>query len=343
MISSSSWRERRVLVTGATGLVGSWLVKDLIERGAHVVAFVRDLDPNSEFVRSGASQRVSIANGELEDYSAIERAINENEVNVVFHLGAQAIVSAARRSPLATMESNIRGTYNLLEACRVHRDLVEAVVVASSDKAYGESGQLPYVETMRLAGTQPYEVSKSCADLISQSYHSTYGLPVAIARCGNIYGGGDLNWNRIIPSTIRACLQGLAPVIRSDGTFVRDYIYVKDVVSAYICIAESLMNKLVIGEAFNISPAKAYSVIEVVAAVQTALSCLDLMPIIEDRAKGEIHSQYLDGEKTQRLLGWNASFSLEQGLLETISWYKDFFHIETAYSEQANREDVCHA
>jgi CDP-glucose 4,6-dehydratase len=343
MISNNSWNERRVLVTGATGLVGSWLVKALVDQGAHVVAFVRDLEPNSEFTRSGICQKVSIANGELEDYKAIERAVNENEVSVVFHLGAQAIVSTARRSPLATMESNIRGTYNVLEACRVHRELVEAVIVASSDKAYGESSQLPYVETMRLAGTQPYEVSKSCADLISQSYYSTYELPIAIARCGNIYGGGDLNWNRIIPGTIRACLQGLAPVIRSDGTFVRDYVYVKDVVSAYICMADSLLTKSVIGEAFNISPAKAYSVVEIVEAIQKTSNCVHLPPIIENRAKGEIHSQYLDGDKTQRLLGWHPSFSLEQGLVETIAWYSAYLKIDNAQNGQSNKGNVCHA
>lgn len=249
------WKERKVLVTGATGIVGSWLVKELCGLGAQVVAFVRDSDPQSEFFRSGDYRRVSVVNGMLEDFWAVERSINDHEINTIFHLAAQPIVGVAHRMPLQTFEANVRGTYHLMEACRLHHRKVERVVVASSDKAYGEQPQLPYTEDMPLQGKFPYEVSKSCADLITQSYFHTYGVPVSVARCGNIYGGGDLNWSRIIPGTIRAFLQRESPVIRSDGKYVRDYLYVKDVVNGYLCMAEQMEKKEVKGHAFNFSPA----------------------------------------------------------------------------------------
>ena len=227
-------------MTGATGFVGSWLVKALVRRKAQVVALVRDLDHQSELVRSGAIRRVTVVNGCLEDFAALERAINEHEVDTVFHLAAQAIVGAALRNPLPTFEANIRGTYNLLEACRIHAGLVKAVVVASSDKAYGDHEDLPYTEQHALIGRHPYDVSKSCTDLIATTYHHTYGMPVTIARCGNIYGGGDLNWSRIVPGTIRSLLDRQRPVLRSDGTMIRDYFYVEDAVSAYLALAERI-------------------------------------------------------------------------------------------------------
>src|ERR1700742_2229161 len=230
------WRDRSVYVTGATGMVGYWLVKDLIAAGARVVCLVRDPDPQSGFYRSGDYQKVSLVQGDIENYASLERAINDHEVETVFHLAAQPIVGVAHRNPLPTFETNVRGTYNLLEACRVHSSLVKRVVIASSDKAYGEHDDLPYTEGMALQGKHPYEVSKSCADLITQAYQHTYALPVAILRCGNIYGGGDLNWSRIVPYAIRCFLEGKRPVIRSDGKFVRDYIYVKDVSRSYMTV-----------------------------------------------------------------------------------------------------------
>jgi CDP-glucose 4,6-dehydratase len=317
------WSDKRVFVTGATGLVGSWLVKALLESGARVTALVRDTDPQSEFYRSGDYLRTSIASGQLEDYETLERAINENEVDTVFHLAAQPIVGAAYRSPLQTFESNIRGTYNLLEGCRQLRGLVKRVVVASSDKAYGNQPNLPYTEDMPLQGQQPYEVSKSCADLIAQSYAVTYNLPITIARCGNIYGGGDLNWNRIIPDTIRSCLRGVPLVIRSDGQFVRDYIYVKDVARAYMQLAECMENPQVRG-GFNFSPGKAVTVLELVASIQQLMDCQHLAPIIQNSAQGEIRSQYLDSTRAHQLLGWQPNFTLEQGLAETIDWYRAY-------------------
>ena len=319
------WAGRHVLVTGATGIVGSWLVKDLLAREAHVVALVRDPDPQTELWRSGDWRRIAIVQGRVEDFWTLERAINEHEIETVFHLAAQPIVGVAHRSPLQTFEANIRGTYNVLEACRQHQGSgVRRVVIASSDKAYGTQAQLPYTEDLPLQGQHPYEVSKSCADLIAIAYHRTYGLPVAVARCGNIFGGGDLNWSRIVPDTIRACLRGVRPVIRSDGTFVRDYIYVKDVSQAYLRLAEGLDDERVRGEAFNFSPERPVTVLELVARIQRLAGREDLVPDIRNTARGEIHSQYLDASKAGRVLGWSPRYSLDDGLTETIAWYREY-------------------
>ena len=240
-MKNSFWHNQRVLVTGATGLVGSWLVKELIASRAQVTILTRDLSPLSELVLSEDYKRTQVIHGDLESYKTVERAVSQSECKIIIHLAAQAIVPIAKRSPLLTFESNIRGTYHILEAARVHRDYVKALVFASSDKAYGASDSLPYLEHMPLAGQEPYEVSKSCADLICQSYFKSYALPVAIARCGNIYGGGDLNFSRIVPGTIKSLLSGERPIVRSDGTFIRDYIYVKDTVQAYLNLTQKCM------------------------------------------------------------------------------------------------------
>ncbi len=324
-MTSGDWSGRRVLVTGATGLVGSWLIKDVLARNARVVALVRDPDPQTELYRSGDWRRTSIVQGSLQDYWTLERAINEHGIDTVFHLGAQPIVSVAHRSPLQTFEANIRGTYNLLEACRVHQGtLVKRVVVASSDKAYGTQSHLPYTEDMPLQGRHPYEVSKSCTDLLAMSYHHTYGLPVAIARCGNIFGGGDLNWSRIVPDTVRSCLRGVRPIIRSDGSFLRDYIYVKDVSRAYLRLAEGLDDDRIKGEAFNFSPEHAVSVLDMVTRIQRLMGQEQLVPQILNAAEGEINSQYLDATKARRELGWAPHYGLDEGLAETIAWYRDY-------------------
>ena len=330
----SFWTDRRVFVTGATGMVGSWTVKELLRAGAHVVALIRDADPRSELYRSGDYLRTAVVQGCLEDFWSLERAINEHEIDTVFHLAAQPIVGAAQRFPLQTFEANIRGTYNLLEACRIHEQLVRRVVIASSDKAYGKQTDLPYTEETPLNGRHPYEVSKSCADLIAQAYHSSYDLPIAIARCGNIFGGGDLNWNRIVPGTICSLLRGQRPVIRSDGTYVRDYIYVKDVARAYIQVAEQLSDARVEGEAFNFSPSRPLSVMELVDAIRRVMGCEHIEPQVLNNAEGEIHSQYLDAGKAQRVLGWKPHYSLEDGLAETVAWYK------AALEPERNREAV---
>jgi CDP-glucose 4,6-dehydratase len=323
--SDGFWQGRHVFVTGAAGLVGSWLIQNLLRVRARVVALIHHPDPQSNLYRSRFYRDISIVQGNLEDYGTLEYAINKYEIDTVFHLAAQPIVGVAHRSPLQTFEANIRGTYNLLEACRQHSNLVKRIVVASSDKAYGTHDVLPYTEDMALQGKYPYEVSKSCADLICQTYYHAYDLPVTIARCGNIYGGGDLNWSRIIPDAIRCCLSGRQLEIRSDGTFVRDYIYVKDVTTAYMRLAESLEDPRVKGRAFNFSPWQPLSVLELVEQIQQLWDCPALEPRILNNAKGEIHSQYLDSSKAREILGWQPRYTLSQGLQETITWYKDYF------------------
>lgn len=327
-MNGAFWRGRRVLVTGATGVVGSWLVKRLLATDASVVALVRDADPQTEFYRSGDYKRTSIVQGRVEDFWTLERCINEHEVQTIFHLAAQPIVSVAQRFPLQTFESNVRGTYNLLEACRIHEQFVESVIVASSDKAYGEQTALPYTETLPLEGRHPYEVSKSCADLITHAYYHTYGLPVAVARCGNIFGGGDLNWSRLVPGTVRSFLRRERPVIRSDGTYVRDYIFVDDVVAAYVRLAECIDDEHVRGGAFNFSLEQPVTVLDLVGRIQEAMRCADIEPDVRNEASGEIHSQYLDSTKAREVLAWAPRLSLDEGLARTIKWYREFLASE---------------
>ncbi|MDQ1439323.1 MAG: hypothetical protein QOK43_2952 [Acidimicrobiaceae bacterium] len=315
------WTESRVLVTGATGMVGSWLTRRLVDEGAYVVALIRDADPQSELLRSGTIERVSVVNGRLEDYESVERAVNEHDVDTVFHLGAQTIVGTAQRSPMQTLAANVQGTWNVLETARVHPELVKRVVVASSDKAYGEQPDLPYREDMPLTGRAPYEVSKSCTDLVTQSYAMTYGVPAVIARCGNIYGGGDLNWSRIVPGTIRSLVHRQQPVIRSDGTFLRDYLYVDDVVDAYLVLARALDDPDMYGEAFNFSDESPLSVMDIYRAVCDAAG-VDVEPLIQNKAVGEIKDQYLSAAKARERLGWKAGFDLRAGLERTLTWYE---------------------
>ena len=323
-MSSTGWEGRRALVTGATGMVGSWLVKDLLEAGVHVTALVLDLDPQSELVRSGDLERCAVVNGRLEDLETLERAVTLHEVDTVFHLGAQTLVGVAHRAPLGTWEANVRGTYNLLEVCRRHEDLVERVVVASSDKAYGASDALPYTEETPLAAQHPYEVSKAAADLIAQSYHHTYELPVAVARCGNVYGGGDLNWSRIVPGTVRAFLRDERPVLRSDGRFVRDYLYVRDAAAAYVSLADALGRDGVAGSAFNFSDESPLTVLALVAEIAERMDKRALEPIVLDAAVGEIRDQVLSAQRAKTVLGWQPRHERGAGLDETIAWYEDF-------------------
>ena len=304
-------------------MVGSCLVRELLARGARVVGLIHDADPQSELFRSGDAARVSVVNGALEQPGCVERAINEHEVDTVFHLGAQTIVGTALRSPVPTFEANLRGSYHLLDACRHHRGLVQRVVIASSDKAYGEHEVLPYTEDMPLLARHPYDVSKSCTDLIAQCYFASYGVPVAIARCGNIYGGGDLNWSRVVPGTIRSVLSGERPIIRSDGKFVRDYLYVHDTVSAYLALAEHVARPEVAGQAFNFSTESPLNVLEVVAQIQ-ALAGTALEPKILNQARNEIRSQHLSATRARTVLGWKVQFDLASGIAATLPRYRDF-------------------
>ncbi|TAK24789.1 MAG: NAD-dependent epimerase/dehydratase family protein [Chloroflexota bacterium] len=325
MTDGARWRGRTVFLTGATGLVGSWTARLLLEQGARVVALVRDLDPRCELARSGDLQRVTVVNGELENYALLERALGDHEIDTVIHLGAQTIVGTANHSPMGTFESNIRGTYNLLEACRVHRNRVARIAVASSDKAYGDQPILPYDETMPVAGRHPYDVSKSCTDLIARAYYETYRLPIVVARCGNIFGGGDLNWSRIVPGTIRSLLRDEDIVLRGDGQHIRDYIYVKDVAHAYALIADRAGESGVSGEAFNFSTEIPLSVLDMVRAIQDAHGPSRSELRIENRATGEIRHQHLSAAKARASFAWSPTFGLDDALRETIAWYRDYF------------------
>ena len=302
------------------------MVEALLKQGAFVTCLVRDWVWGSRLAATGAWERVNVVRGELEDYELLLRTLNEYEINTVFHLGAQTIVGTSARSALSTFESNIRGTWNLLEACKNLSRLVERVVVASSDKAYGEHSQLPYTEETPLQGRFPYDVSKSCADLIALSYYATYQVPLAITRCGNLFGGGDLNFNRLIPGTIRSLLQDQAPVIRSDGKFIRDYFYVVDAVNAYLALAEHLLQEGITGLAFNFGLEQPLSVLKVVEIVTELMGKTTLQPIIQNEASHEILRQFLDCTKAHRLLAWQPQYTLEQGLQQTIAWYKAYFN-----------------
>ena len=320
----SFWRDRNVLVTGATGLLGGWVVEDLLERGARVVTLVRDWTPDSRLVGEGLLERTCVVRGDLVDYEVVVRALNEYEVDSVFHLGAQTIVTTAARSPLSTFEANIKGTWTLLEACRVNPKLVERVIVASSDKAYGIHDELPYTEQASLLGSFPYDASKACADTIAMSYFHTYGLPVTVTRCANLFGGGDLNWNRLIPGTIRSALRDEPPLIRSDGSFVRDYFFVRDAAKAYIELAEQMPRDDVVGEAFNFGIQQPYSVLEVVERLLRVMDKQGLEPHILNEASAEIPKQYLDCTKARERLDWRPAWSFEEGLDQTVAWYRRF-------------------
>lgn len=322
-MTNGFWRDRPVLMTGATGLVGSWLTRRLIEAGADVVCLVRDWVPQSELVRSQLVDRVKVVRGDVRDRDVLERALGEYGADTVIHLAAQTIVGIANRNPISTFETNVQGTWNLLESCR-RSPAVHSIVIASSDKAYGDQDTLPYTEEAPLQGRHPYDVSKSCADLIAHAYAKTYGLPVAITRCGNFYGGGDLNWERIVPGTIRSVLRGERPIIRSDGQYIRDYFYVEDGAAAYMLLAEQLYQRQELrGMAFNFSNELQVTVLDLVNRVLRAMGS-DLEPDVRNEASNEIRHQYLSAERARCLLKWSPLFTMEQGLSRTIQWYREF-------------------
>lgn len=323
------WLDRSVLVTGCTGLLGSWMVAELVHRGAKVTGLVRDWMPKSRLYTDDWDKKINLVHGCVEDLYTLQRAIAEYEVDTVFHLAAQTIVGVANREPLGTFEANIKGTWNLLEACRQVGG-VSRIVIASSDKAYGDQEILPYDEKTPLQGEHPYDVSKSCADLISRTYYVSYGLPVCITRCGNFYGGGDLNFNRIVPDTIRSALRDKPVTIRSDGSYIRDYFYVKDGVLAYLHLAEQMDREEILGEAFNFSNELQITVLELVRKIFALMNKTHLEPIILNRAKNEIKHQYLSAQKARKSLNWHPEYTLDRGLQETIQWYEAFYkHLDS--------------
>jgi len=316
------WKDRNVFVTGCTGLLGSWLTKALVESGANVTGLIRDLVPKSNLNWSGFNDKINIVRGEVEDYFLLQRVMDEYEIDTVFHLAAQTIVTIANRNPISTFESNIKGTWNVLEACR-RALLVRRAIVASSDKAYGDQEALPYNENTPLEGKHPYDVSKSCTDLLCGAYFETYKLPVCVTRCGNFYGGGDLNFNRIVPGTIRSVLNKEPPIIRSDGLLVRDYFYIEDGVEAYLLLAEKMEKLGIQGEAFNFSNEIQVTVLELVEKILKVMKS-NLKPKILRESTNEIKHQYLSAKKARETLKWKPKYTLEEGLRRTIKWYEDF-------------------
>lgn len=321
--NKSVWSQRKVLVTGGSGFLGSWLTLRLVQYGAEVVGIVRGDNQNSLLSISNTRQKIRVEYGDLTDYRLVERVINERSIDTVFHLGAQAIVKKGRKAPYQTFESNIRGTYTLLDACRVHKDQVKRILVASSDKAYGYSPLLPYKEDMPLSGVDPYEVSKSCTDLVANSYAKTYGLPIVILRCGNIFGGGDLNWDRIVPGAMRALILGEILEIRSSDDFVRDYIYVEDVVDAYLYASQYLDYAKTPNTAFNISQGNPITVSELLNRIR--LETNRPLEIKEQPdCAGELREQFLDSELARSELGWVPRHALAEGITKTLAWYENF-------------------
>ena len=320
-MNNKFWQDKRVFITGAAGLLGSWLTAELLDQGADIVGLIRDRVPQSPLVLTSNISRINIVHGNICDYALMERVIAEYEVDTVFHLAAQTQVGIANRAPVSTFETNIKGTWVVLEAAR-HNPTVQRVLVASSDKAYGDQTELPYHEDSPMQGLHPYDVSKSCADLIARTYANTYDLSVAVTRFANLYGGGDLNWNRLIPGTMRSVLRGERPIVRSDGTFKRDYIYVRDAVRGYMMLAEQFDQVAISGEAFNFGLDCPISVLEVINSIIAQSDYPDLEPIILDEVEHEIQDQYLSSEKVGNVLGWEPQYTLETGLKETMEWYR---------------------
>jgi len=325
-LSINFWKRRRVFVTGADGLLGSWLIKALLDCQAQVTGFIQDTKRPSELYLSKDIKHIKTVRGALEDFLSLTRALHRHRPQTVFHLGAQALVTRAQANPLETFESNIRGTYNILEACRRQKGVIQEIVVASSDKAYGIHTSLPYREQMPLEGCFPYDVSKSCTDMLARAYQRSYDLPVVVMRCGNIYGGGDFNFDRIVPGVVRSLLKRQRPVIRSDGKSVRDYVYVKDVGLAYMLAAQQLRVSKLAGHALNISNEVPVSVMDIYKQIAVLMGASAIKPVILNKARCEIPKQYLSAAKIRRLLHWQPSYNLADGLRETIEWYRAALH-----------------
>lgn len=316
-------------MTGATGLLGSWVVPELVRRGAEVVALVRDGAPRSILARDGWLDRVVTVRGSLSDDGLLRRAFAEYGIETAFHLGAQTLVGVAKVDPVGTLEANVRGTWLLLEAAR--QAGVKQVLVASSDKAYGDSANLPYFEDHPLQGRFPYDVSKSCTDLITTMYARTFGLCACIVRCGNLFGGGDLNFSRLIPGVIRATVRNEPFLIRSDGKFVRDFLYVEDAADAYLALAEKMAaDPALAGEAFNFGLELRPTMLELTEKVLAMMGRSDLRPVVQNIASAEIREQYLDAGKARARLGWKPRHGMDEGLKRTIDWYRRFLAEEAS-------------
>lgn len=320
-MSDSFWRDRPVLLTGATGLLGTHLARRLDELGADVVALSRSQNLFGSHQRTQVRQ--SVVFGDCRDAALLRRALSDYEIDTVFHLAAQTLVGPANLDPTTTFETNIAGTWRLLAACRALPH-VRQIVFASSDNAYGQQKLLPYAEDAPLQGGQPYAVSKSCADLIAQTYAKSYQLPVCISRCGNFYGPGDLNWNRIVPGTIRSVLHGERPVLRSDGRALRDYLYIRDALEAHLLLAQEMATRRELcGQAFNFGGGAPLSVLELVRAILSACGRDGLQPEVRGEPQNEIQNQSLDTSKAREVLGWQPKWSLQEGLKETVEWYRE--------------------
>jgi CDP-glucose 4,6-dehydratase len=319
-VGLSDWLQHRVLVTGATGLLGGWLVRELLALDADVVAVVRDSVPRTFVAEEGLLGRITVCRGDICDPGLVHRVLAEYEVQTVFHLAAQTIVPIANQSPISTFEANITGTWTVLEAARL-TDTVGEVLVASSDKAYGQSEQLPYREDYPLQGRTPYDVSKSCADLIAQAYAHTWSQNVCVVRCGNLVGGGDRNFNRLVPGVIRDVMAGRRPVLRSDGRPLRDYIYVEDAARAYILLAAAMRSDPSLrGTPFNFSLEIPVSALELTTMILDVMDS-DLTPDIQSSARGEIEAQFLDASAAHARLGWQPEIPLREGIARTVAWY----------------------
>lgn len=325
MDSKNYFKNKKIFVTGASGFIGSHLVKSLLKQQAEIICLVRDFVPNSMFFTKELDKKVIIVKADLEDYFSIERTINEYQPESIIHLGAQTIVGTANCSPIGTFNSNIKGTWNLLEAARVHDKFIKSIVIASSDKAYGEQEKLPYTEESPLNATNPYDASKACTDILARSYAVTYSIPLSISRCGNFFGGGDLNFSRLVPGTIKSAIFNESPVLRSDGLYIRDYIYVLDAVNAYEVLAKQTEEKKFKGEAFNFSNEVQLTALDFTNKILEKMNKKNLKPIIKNQASGEIKAQHLSAKKARETLGWKSEWGIDKALDETIKWYKEYF------------------
>jgi CDP-glucose 4,6-dehydratase len=313
-----------ILVTGGNGLIGSYVVRDLLEKKHNVTVLYLGEIKNSILTQEDLCDKVNLISGDIVDYKTVERVINYYEIDFVIHLAAQTIVKHALNSPMDTFETNIKGTWNVLEACRQHSKNIKGIIIASSDKAYGELKKEEYLEDDELKGIGPYDVSKSCTDLISQSYSKVYNLPLTISRCGNVYGPGDINFSRLIPGTILSILKNETPIIRSDGKFIRDYNYVEDISAGYIALLDYTLKNKPLGEAFNFSNDDKMNVLDVVKIISKKMN-FDKEPKILNEAKNEIVYQHLNSSKAKKILNWKCNYSFDKGIEKTIKWYKKYY------------------